>query len=118
MGCIPHRLTWLGDDGFMQLLAHPFALLPDGTAATVTDGTDDAFAQDITVIISTMKGERDLVPTFGLTDPTFDELDAAELNATLAVFCSAVAVADMTTTAITETTSAVTVHWEERPSGD
>ena len=70
----------------MDLLAHPFRLGPDGRAVTVPEGSDDAIAQAIAVTALTRKGERLLVPDFGLAEPTFADLDVAELNAALDTF--------------------------------
>lgn len=70
----------------MDLLSHPFRLGVDGRVVTVEDGTDDAVAEAIAVTALTRKGERVLVPDFGLSDPTFAELDVAELAAALATF--------------------------------
>lgn len=82
----------------MDLIAHPFRLEPNGSVATVEDGTEEAAAEGIAVIILTRKGERDLVPDFGLTDPTFDELSLAELNVALADFGPDVIVTDVALT--------------------
>lgn len=82
----------------MDLLSHPFRLEPNGSVATVEDGTEEAAAEGIAVLILTRKGERDLVPDFGLTDPTFDELSLAELNVSLADFGPAAVVTDVVIT--------------------
>lgn len=82
----------------MDLLSHPFRLEPNGSVATVEDGTEEAAAEGIAVFILTRKGERDLVPDFGLTDPTFDELSLAELNVGLADFGPEVTVTDVAIT--------------------
>lgn len=79
----------------MDLLAYPFRLRPDGSAATVTDGTDDAYRQEIALLCLTRKGERPLVPDYGTTDPVADLLDVAELNAALATFGPAVTIDDV-----------------------
>lgn len=52
----------------MDLLAFPFRLRPDGSAATVLDGTDEAHAQDVALLCLTRKGERPLVPDYGTTE--------------------------------------------------
>ena len=50
----------------MELLSHPFRLERNGSAATVTDGSDEANAEGIAILAMTRRGERDLVPEFGL----------------------------------------------------
>ena len=82
----------------VDLLAHPFTIGANRSAVTVLDGSDEANTQGIAVLALTRKGERVLVPTFGVTDPVFDELDVAELNVGLATFGP-----DVTVTAITVT---------------
>lgn len=63
----------------MRLLSYPFRLTPAGDVATVEEGTEDAAAEDLAVLILTRKGERSLVPDYGITDPTFRSLNLAEL---------------------------------------
>ena len=70
----------------VDLLAHPFRVGPDGAVVTVAEGSDDAIAQAIAVTALTRKGERPYVPDFGVTEPTFADLDVAELNAALDTF--------------------------------
>lgn len=70
----------------MDVLAHPFRLDPTGSAATVLDGAEDANTQAVAILAMTRKGERVLVPTFGISDPAYAEVDVAELNAGLATF--------------------------------
>ena len=62
----------------MDLLSHPFRLEANGSVATVEDGTEEAAAEGIAILVLTRRGERELVPGFGMTDPTFDVLSLAE----------------------------------------
>lgn len=61
-----------------NLLAFPFQINGAGFAVTLPDNSDDYYAQEIAIISLTHKGERELVPDFGITDPSFDALDEAE----------------------------------------
>lgn len=63
----------------MRLLSYPFRLTNAGDVATVEDGTEDAAAEALAVLILTRKGERSLVPDFGVTDPAFRNLNLAEV---------------------------------------
>jgi hypothetical protein len=63
----------------MRLLSYPFRLTQAGDVATVEDGTEDAAAEELAVLILTRKGERSLVPDYGVTDPTFQALNLAEV---------------------------------------
>jgi hypothetical protein len=44
----------------MRLLSHPFRLTPAGDVATVEDGTEDAAAEALAVLVLTRKGVREL----------------------------------------------------------
>jgi phage baseplate assembly protein W len=96
----------------MELLSHPFRLTPAGYAETVTEGTEADVEQALAVLIGTRKGERPQVPHFGVTDPTFSALDAAEANAALAVFGPQIRVTRIERTPRTDTTEDVRVEWE------
>lgn len=96
----------------MELLSHPFRLEANGAVATVEDDTEEAYAEGIAVLALTRKGERDLVPDFGLTDPAFDELSLAELNVGLADFGPPVEVTDVTIAYPSDTTERVVIAFE------
>lgn len=79
----------------MDLISHPFRLEANGSIATVEDGTEEAAAEGIAILVLTRLGERALVPGFGMSDPTFDELSLAELNVGLADYGPDVTVTDV-----------------------
>lgn len=91
----------------MDLLSHPFRLEANGAVATVEDGTEEAAAEGIAVLVLTRRGERDLVPGFGMTDPTFDALSVAELNVGLAEYSPDVIVTDVAITYTTDRTERI-----------
>ncbi len=97
----------------MDLLSHPFRLAGDGSVATVTDGSDDADAEAVAVLASTKRGERELAPDFGVTDPVFHELSLAELNAGLARFGPELEVTEVATTYPNDTTARTVVSYQE-----
>lgn len=70
----------------MQTLSFPFRVDPGGHVATVTQGSDEHTAELVAHLLLTRKGERVLVPDFGITDPVFRDLDAAELQVTVETF--------------------------------
>jgi hypothetical protein len=70
----------------MRILSHPFRLAPDGRVATVDQNADQAHAEQLAVLMLTRRGERPLVPSFGITDPTFADLDQAELDGAIDTF--------------------------------
>lgn len=97
----------------MDLLSHPFRLEANGAVATVEDGTDEAYAEGIAVLAMTRKGERDLVPGFGVTDPAYTGLDLAELNVGLLDYGPPVTVVDADVTYPTATIERVELVFEE-----
>lgn len=70
----------------MDLLSYPFRVAANGSVETVEDGTEAALREQVAVHALTRRGERALVPGFGVSDPVFSDLDVAELNASLAIF--------------------------------
>ncbi len=86
-----------------RVLAHPFRLQGQHVAV-VEEGSDDGLAQMVAVIATTRRGEREMVPGFGVSDPTFDALSAAELNAALAMFGPPVQIDDIAAGAVDDVT--------------
>jgi hypothetical protein len=62
-----------------RILSHPFRLVSD-SVATVEQSSDAANAEQLAVLILTKRGERPLVPTFGVVDPAFRGLDVADVK--------------------------------------
>lgn len=96
----------------MDLLSHPFRLEANGAVATVEDGTEEAYAEGLAVLLLTRKGERDLVPDFGVTDPVHDELSLAEVNVGLADFGPPIEVTDVTIAHPDDRTERVTLAFQ------
>lgn len=95
----------------MDLLSFPPRLRPDGTFATVEDGSDDANREAIALLCLTRKGERPLVPDYGITDPVASELDVAELNAALETFGPPLLVTDADVTYPDDRTALVVLNY-------
>ena len=96
----------------MELLSHPFRLAPNGSVATVTDGTDAADAEGLAILALTLKGERIMVPTFGVTDPVADSLSVAELNVGLQDFGPNVTVSGVHVTHPSDSTQRVELSFD------
>ncbi len=101
----------------MQLLSFPFALTGSGAVATVEDGTEEALSQALAVLVCTRKGERPSAPAFGITDPTFDELDVAEVNAALDAFGPEIRVTALRSTPRTDLIEDAELEWEYADAG-
>lgn len=97
----------------MDVISHPFRLAANGTVATVLDGDTDANAEAVAILAMTRKGERPLVPSFGTSDPVYDEVDLAELNVGLLDFGPAVRITDLTVTYPSDRTERVELAFEE-----
>jgi hypothetical protein len=67
------------------VFAHPFSIV-GGHIATVESESDQGQAQEIAVLCSTRRGERALVPDYGISDPVGVGVDLAEINAGLTVY--------------------------------
>lgn len=96
----------------VRLLSHPFRLGADGAVVTVEQGSDQAVAQEIGALIATIRGERQAVPAFGISDPVFSSVDLAEVTAGLALFGPLVDVTGLDVTYPDSTTERVVVSWQ------
>jgi phage baseplate assembly protein W len=80
-----------------QILSVPFRLNSDGTVATVTQGSDQANAEQIGVILATIQGEREMQPGFGIPDPAFNGIAGGVVAAQIALWGPDVTVDAVTT---------------------
>lgn len=80
----------------MRLISYPFRLNPNGSIATVEQESDQADAEQIAMLCLTEKGERVMVPAFGLTDPSFAGLDTGELALQIALYGPDVSISSVT----------------------
>lgn len=99
----------------MDLLAHPFALGPDGSLATIEQGSDAEIAQTIHLIIGTRLFERPMAWSFGTPDPVFSGLRAGDIQAPLTTHGPpGVRINAVTQTDIGDTDQKVTVSYEQQ----
>lgn len=63
-----------------SLLAYPVRLVGN-SYATVDDGSEECFAQELAILVQTLPGERQLAPEYGIDDPAFEGFSRAELEA-------------------------------------
>lgn len=78
-----------------KILSYPFRILPNGAAASVDQGSDEANAEQIGVLALTRIGERALVPTFGVEDPAFGSVTMGDLVAGITMFGPEVRIDDV-----------------------
>lgn len=98
-----------------DLISFPFRLDPSGAVATRDDGSDEYLAEELAQLIQTNPGERELVPTYGLNDPTYAEVDQAMLAAQVATFGPPVQVQSVTTRFLSDEVQDVVVEFEALP---
>lgn len=82
----------------VRVLGYPFRVGVNGRAVTVEQGSEAEHAQELAGLILTRRGERPLVPLYGTDDPTFAELDRADLVAAVELYGPDVDVVEVTTT--------------------
>lgn len=66
--------------------AFPMRMAPNGGLLTREPGSDGEAEDAIAVLIQTRPGERPIFDTFGTPDPTFEGLDAGDVQAGLDEF--------------------------------
>lgn len=66
------------------MLSDPLRLTPNGSLATVDDASVEGQQELVAALIMTRRGERLLLPGYGITDPAFREFEPTELAAQVA----------------------------------
>lgn len=92
-----------------RILSYPFRLQTNGEAATVEQGSDEANAEQLAVLVLTRIGERALVPSYGVEDPAFGALTLGDVVAGVAMFGPDVQIESVETSYPTETAQEVDI---------
>lgn len=95
-----------------RVLSFPFRLLPTGTAATVEEGSEDYFVEAIASHILTRKGEREMVPGYGITDPVFGSPDLVDIAGSIRLYGPDVEIVDVSVTYPTDRSARVVVEFD------
>jgi hypothetical protein len=77
------------------LISYPFRLTANGSVAVREDGDADYFAEEFACLLLTRPGERELVPEYGIEDPTYEDIDYEELESKIAMFGPPIKLADV-----------------------
>jgi hypothetical protein len=93
------------------LMSFPMRLAPNGSMISLEQDDPAYYAELIGVVVATHEGERELVPTFGMRDPTFTTFDAQELAHKIDLFGPPVRIITVRETIVTDTTVDVTVEF-------
>jgi phage baseplate assembly protein W len=98
-----------------SILSHPFRFGADGNAATIDQDSAASTAQTLHAIVSTVRGEHPMAPSFGVDDPAFVGLAADQISANVALFYpnDGIRVTRAAVTQITETDQTVRIEFEE-----
>ena len=94
------------------ILSFPFRLAADSTIAVVTQGADQANAEQLGVLISTIQGERQMVPGFGIPDPAFGSLTQGVIAAQVAKWGPSVKIKAVTGVPVSPVETDVTVAFQ------
>lgn len=70
----------------MRLLSYPFRITQNGAISTVEQYSTQYTAEQIAMLALTEKGERQMIPNFGLSDPSFTGIDPSELSLQVALY--------------------------------
>lgn len=95
-----------------SLISFPFRLAPNGSVVTRPDNTAEYYGEELAQMILTKAGERILVPSFGMDDPTFQFIDQQELSHKVTLFALPIRISGMTTRQVTDTTQEVLVSYQ------
>ena len=93
-----------------RILSHPFRL-SGNSVATVEQDSDAGHSEQLLVLLTTRRGERSLVPTFGVSDPAFGVLDVAEARMAAALHGPPVQVLAVKARVTSATTQEVEVEY-------
>lgn len=101
----------------VRLISYPFRLGINGSVVTTDEG-EDYYGDELAMLMKTVPGERELVPTYGIEDPTFDEYNVHELIEKISTFGPPVDIVDTTTTYLSNGRVNVNVIFKEIPMDD
>lgn len=98
-----------------RLMLHPFAITVSGRVATAQQGSDAYIDSQLRVVIGTHLGERDMCVPYGVPDPTFAQLSAADIQTCVDRFgpddC---VITDLQQVGTSDLTDRVTLTWQRR----
>lgn len=96
-----------------RILSHPLRLGPGGQFVTVEQNSDAGVAEQLAIFLLTKQQERALCPGFGVTDPTFADVDTDAVNLGLALYGPPVQITDLTTALDATGAATVEVTYEQ-----
>jgi hypothetical protein len=100
----------------VDLISYPFRFSRDGRVVTVEDGVD-YYAEELAMLLKTVPGERELVPDYGIEDPTFNDMNKAELLEKIAMFGPPIDVETSKSNYLSDGRIAIDITYTEIPLG-
>jgi hypothetical protein len=97
-----------------DLISFPFRLSQTGSIVVHPEDSPEYYAELLAVLIGTVPGERTQVPLFGVSDPTFNQIDAHELTSKVNIFGPPVTIATVSTAQVSETEQDVLIEFGVR----
>ena len=97
----------------MRLLSYPFRLTPSGAIASVEQKSSQAAAEQIAMLLLTEKGERPMIPSYGITSPAFWEIDPGEIALAVSLYGPKVTVAAVKAYYSDDATLRVSVEFDD-----
>jgi hypothetical protein len=95
-----------------NLISFPFRVTPAGYVATLPDDSSEYYSDELGLLVGTTPGERELVPSYGLNDPTFAQVDENELAVKVAMFGPPVQITNVAHKWVSSTQQDVTIEFE------
>jgi hypothetical protein len=95
-----------------QLISFPPRLGPQGNFVVSDDDSSPYYGEELAVLLLVRPEERELAPEFGMGDPTFDQIDPAELAAKVAAFGPPVNVLEVQTVPLSDNRQDVRILFE------
>jgi hypothetical protein len=95
-----------------QILSFPFRVATNGTIATVAQGSDQANGEQLAVLVSTIQGECDMAPGFGMPDAAFSGIIPGVMASQVAMWGPDVTITAVSAVQVSETESDVTIGFE------
>lgn len=103
----------------MRLISFPFRLSTNGSVATIEPGSDAEVEEAIAIAVHTRTGERFLWADFGIPDPAYVGIDAADVQVVLDSYGPAGIVVDNSfSEAVSDTQTVVEFSWSRSDDAD
>lgn len=97
----------------MRLISFPFRLSSSGSVTTIDPGSDEEVQEAITVAVHTRPGDRPLWGDFGIPDPAYVGIDAADVQVVLDEYGpEGISIETVETEPVSELLTVVSFQWE------